>query len=169
MNNSAKFHNSGAGFTLIELMLVLAIMAVLMAAVGIAFNGVSTNHRENDNAFKAINQARQAVQRITAQLRTADAVDPCAPAHECTFVASDGSLLTYTFDSNAGKLYLKTDDDLSDPDYVICDDVSSANFAKSTSAANPTLVKTVQIELTTEVGNATKKICAAAAIRRNIE
>jgi len=44
--------------------------------------------------FKAINSARQALFRITSQLRTATAVDPVAPANECSMITAAGEDIT---------------------------------------------------------------------------
>lgn len=63
--------NKAAGFTIAELLLALAITALLLAAVAAAFNASVINYRENERIFRTINSARQALSRITSQLRTA--------------------------------------------------------------------------------------------------
>ena len=60
-----------AGFTIAELLIALAITGLLLAAVAVAFNASITNYRENEDIFKTINTAGQALFRITSQLRTA--------------------------------------------------------------------------------------------------
>jgi len=62
-------------FTIAELLLALAITGLLLAVVAVAFNASIINYGENEDVFKTINSARQALFRITSQLRTANAVD----------------------------------------------------------------------------------------------
>ena len=69
------------GFSIVEMLLALAMTALLLVAVAVAFNSSVMNYQENENIFKAVNSARQAMFRITTQVRTANAVDPSS----CTF------------------------------------------------------------------------------------
>ena len=156
------------GFSLAELLIALAIAAMLLAAVAVAFNASATNYRQNEDIFKAVNSARQALCRITSQLRTA-AVDPDAPSNECTMITAAGEDITYRYNSGDKKLYLVTNDDLTDSDYVLCDNVTAMNCTKTTVVVDAvTIVKSVQISLTVASNGVEKTISAAAAIRRNL-
>jgi prepilin-type N-terminal cleavage/methylation domain-containing protein len=158
-----------AGFTIVELLIALAIGAMLLAAVAVAFNASIINFRENEEIFRTINSTRQALFRITTQLRTADGVDPNAPANECTFFTADGEHITYRYDSAAGKLYLVTNDDSSDPDYVLCDNVTAMTFAKDAVLEDEQIkVKKVQISMTVVSGDLRRTVSTAAVIRRNL-
>jgi Tfp pilus assembly protein PilW len=157
------------GFTVAELLLALAVSAMLLAAVAFAFNASIINYQENEDIFKAINSARQALSRMTSQLRTADAVDPNSPANECALITADGDDITYRYNSGDNKLYLITNDDLSDSDYVLCDNVTAMTFTKDTVVEDmQTKVKSVQISITVVSGNVQQKISAAVVIRRNL-
>jgi len=155
------------GFTIVELLLALAIASILLAAVATAFNASIINYRENEDIFKVINSARGALFRLTSQLRTADAVDPTSPPNECSLITTDGDDITYQYNNGDNKLYLITNDDLSDPDYVLCDNVTAMTFTK-TPTDDGTDCKSVQISITVARGNVQRKISAAAAIRRNL-
>ncbi len=155
------------GFTIIELLLALAVSAMLLAAVAFAFNASIINYRENEDIFKAINSTRQALSRMTSQLRTGYWVDPNAPNNECSFFTADDENITYQYNNGDNKLYLITNDDLSDPDYVLCDNVTAMTFTK-TPTDDGTDCKSVQISITVTRGNVERKISAAAAIRRNL-
>jgi len=164
--NNIKYKS---GFTLAELLVALAIAAILLVAVAVAFNASAINYQENEDIFKAINSARQALLRITAQLRTADAVDPNAPSNECTLITAAGENITYRYDSTDNKLYLITNDDLSDGDYVLCDNVTAMSCTKTTEVVDSlTIVKNVQISITVASDDIEKTISAAAVIRRNL-
>jgi prepilin-type N-terminal cleavage/methylation domain-containing protein len=157
------------GFTVIELLLSLAIAAMLLTAVAVAINASAVNYRENEDLFTAVNNARQALLRITNDIRTADAADPNSPPNECSLITADGDDITYRYNSADNKLYLITNDDLTDPDYVLCDNVTALTFTRQTFVdMSQTKVRSVQISITVARGNAQKKISAAAVIRRNL-
>ena len=112
-----------AGFTIAELLIALAITGLLLAAVAVAFNASIINYRENEDIFKTINKARQVLFRMTTQLRTANAVDPNSPDNECSLITAGGDDITYRYNNGDSKLYLITNDDLFDSDYVLCENV----------------------------------------------
>ena len=157
------------GFTIVEVLVSLAVMAILLAAVAVAFNASIINYQENDDIFKAINGARQALFRITTQLRTADAVDPNSPNNECSLITAGGEDITYRYNSADKKLYLITNDISTDSDYVLCDNVAAMAFTKQIVTEGPlTKVKSVQISITVSSGNTQRTVSAAAVIRRNL-
>ena len=153
------------GFTLIELLISLAISAILLAAVAFAFQSSITNYSQNEDIFKTINSARQALCRITTQLRTADAVDPCTPDNQCTFITPDDQTLTYDYRSAENKLYLVS----GGSDYLLCENVTAMTFTNDTFIKNGFIVvKSVQISMTVQNGNIENTISAASVIRRNL-
>lgn len=154
-----------SGFTIAELLIAVAIAGMLLAAVAVAFNASATNYSENEEIFKTINSARQALTRITSQLRTAAAVDPSAPSSECSFITSTGDDITYRYDSSQGKLYLRTNS--GGEEYVLCENVVAMNFSR-TLTDDGLDCKSVQISLTVSGGNEQRTVSAAAAIRRNL-
>ena len=159
-----------AGFTIVELLIALAITGLLLVAVAVAFNASITSYRENEDIFKTINTARRALLRITSQLRTADAVDPCTPNNECTLITAGGDDITYRYNNGDSKLYLITNDDLSDSDYVLCDNITAMTFTKNTATEDAVVyVKSVQISMTVISGNVQRTVSAAAAVRRNLK
>ncbi len=163
-------HTYRRAFTVLELLLGLAITAMLLAAVAVALNASAVNYATNDDIFKAVNNARQALFRITAQLRTATAVDPNSPANTCSLITADGRDITYYYNSTDDKLYLVTNDDATDPDYILCDHVTAMSFTKDTATADGlTFVKSVRISMTVLVGRAERTLCAAAVVRRNLQ
>lgn len=157
------------GFTLVELLLAVAIAGMLLAAVAVAFNASAVNCRENEEIFKTINNARQALFRMTSQLRTADAVDPNAPSNECSLITAAGEDITYRYNSTDNKLYLVTNDDLTDSDYVLCDNVTAMTCTKNAVVEDSQVkVKSVQISMTVANGDMQRTVSTAAVIRRNL-
>ena len=157
----------GGGFTIVELLISLAIASMLLASIAVAINASIINYRENEDMFKAINSARQAMLRITNHIRTADAADPASPANECSLIAANGDDITYQYNNGDNKLYLI--DNVSSNSYVLCENVTAMTFTKQTfDDAGVTKVRGVQISITVVKGNAERKISAAAVIRRNL-
>ena len=157
------------GFTIAELLLALAIASMLLAAVAVAFNASIINYQQNEDIFKAINSARQAMFRMISQLRTANAVDPNSPANECALITTDGDDITYRYNSGDNKLYLITNDDLTDSDYVLCDNVTAMTFTRDTVIEDmQTIVKSVQISITVSSNNVQQTVSAAVVIRKNL-
>jgi prepilin-type N-terminal cleavage/methylation domain-containing protein len=157
------------GFSVIELLIALAISGMLLAAVAVAFNASIINYRENEDIFKAINSARQALCRITTELRTADAVDPNSTSSECSMITAAGQDITYRYNQDDNNLYLITNDDLSDDDYLLCEDVVAMTFTKNTVVEDTEIkVKSVQISMTVASDNIQQNVSAAAVIRRNL-
>ena len=167
------------GFTIMELLLALAISSMLLAAVAVAFNASIINYRQNEDMFKVINTARQALTRMTTQLRTAGyeiapgvwgGVDPLAPSNQCNFWTGTGEDITYEFRNSADPSYPNTLLLITNSDgqeYVLCDNVTAMTFTK-TPTVDGTDCKSVQISITVARGNVQRKISAAAVIRRNL-
>jgi Tfp pilus assembly protein PilW len=148
------------------MLVALAISAILLAAVGVAFNASIVNFRANEDLFKTINSARQALYRITSQLRTGYAVEPIEPSNRCSFFTSADQNISYEYRIADHRLYLITNSN--GHEYVLCTNVTAASFVKTPTALG-TDCKSVQISLTVQTGSTVKTLAAAAVIRRNID
>ena len=157
------------GFTIVELLIALAISAILLASIAVAINASAINYNENEKMFKTINSARQALFRMTTQIRTADAVDPNAAPNTCSMITADGDDITYLYNNGDNKLYLITNDDTTDSDYVLCENVTAMNITKNTVLEDAIIkVKSVQISITVQSGDTQRTIASAAVVRRNL-
>ena len=159
------------GFSIVELLLALAIGAMLLVAVAVAFNASAMNYQENEAIFKTVNAARQALLRMTSQLRTADSVDLAAPDNQCNFFTGGAASedLTYEFRDAGDATYPNTlllITNINGNAYVLCDNVTAATFTKATS--NVIACESVQISMTVEHGDLQRTVSAAAVIRRNM-
>ena len=138
---------------------------MLLVAIAVAFNASAVNYQQNEDIFKVVNNARQALFRMTSQLRTANAVNMSALPNECSFFTSTMEDITYQYRSTDKKLYLITNVDSNE--YVLCDNVTAMTFNR-TPTDDVLDCKSVQISITVESNNVEKTISAAAAIRRNL-
>ena len=153
-----------AGFTIVEILIALAITGVLLGALAVAFNASIINYRENEDIFKVVNSSRQALFRITTQIRTG-LVDPNDVTNQgrCKLLCADNSEITYRYDSEDNNLYLHDHD--TDTDYVLCDNVDAMTFKKNNDTPTGD-VKSVQISMTVTSDNIQRTVSAAAVVRK---
>jgi prepilin-type N-terminal cleavage/methylation domain-containing protein len=67
-------HNDKSGFTLAEIITALTIMALLLSAVATAIHASLTSYKENEKIAAAMQTARSVLDRMTRDVRTAQAV-----------------------------------------------------------------------------------------------
>jgi prepilin-type N-terminal cleavage/methylation domain-containing protein len=156
------------GFTIVELLLALMITGMLLAAIASAIHASSVNYNANESIFKSMNIARLTLLRITAEIRTAQAVAVTEPSTQCSIITTDGDDITYLYNDAENKLYLVTNDDTSDADYVLCENVTDVTFTRTTYASDPGIVKDVMISITTQVGDVSQTLSSAAVLRKNL-
>ena len=149
-----------------ELLIALAITALIITAVAFAFNASVTNFKVNDASFKALNRARQTLALITPQIRTAQAVDPNSASNRCAFISDSNppENITYRFEPASHKLYLDKDSN----SYLLCDNVDDMTFTKSIDPAGK-YVKSVLISITVHSGSAQQTLSTAVTIRKNLQ
>jgi len=123
------------------------------------------NYGENEQMYETINNARQALTRMTSQLRTGHTVDPIAADNRCNFFTATDEDISYLFNSADGKLYLITNSNGNQ--YVLCNNVTAATFTKTPDGTGQDC-KSVEISLTVQAGDFQRTLAAAAVIRRNL-
>ncbi len=164
-----RTRNSGSkgGFTLVETLIAMALLAMLMAAVGVAVHASAVNYKANENIFKAMSTARQAMTRITTDLRTA-LPEASEPASQCSMVTADGRNITYRF-NGTDTLYLDIHSGGTTDSYVLCKNVTAMEFNRTiVPDSNPVEIRNVRISMTVTVGGVSQKVVSAAVIRRNM-
>lgn len=159
-----KTHRSQVGFTLVEVLMSLAISALLLASLAIAFNASATNYQENQATVEAVNSARQALVRMTTQLRTGSNIAFSQSNTKCTFNTVSSDSISYEYSSADNKLYLETDGS----DKLLCQNVTAVSFTGALTD-DATDYKSVQISMTVQSGNTAYPLSAAVVIRRNLD
>ena len=66
---------TNSGFTIIEMLVAVAILALLLTSVAIAFHGSLLSYSENEKIAETMQVARVVLNRLVSEVRTADAVD----------------------------------------------------------------------------------------------
>jgi len=184
-----KDQTSTRGFTIVECLIGLAISAVLLTAVAVAFNASIMNYRENEAMFWSANNARQALARMTSEIRVAGYLDESVPPPDgpvwygvadddpnnmCTFMNATTHELwryefrgaTYSDPDCRNKLYLIKAGTSPEEKYVLCEDVVSATFTKTPCSDSRGDARSVQISLTVRSGQTQRTLAAAVVVRR---
>ena len=163
---------------MVEVLVSLTILATLMTAVAFAFDAAVTNYQTNRGIYQAVNTARQALLRITNDLRTAEIVQLSSEEAntQISFIKGAGDV-TYRFDSATNILYY--DDNVSGSSYVLCKNVTAMTFNRTEHQIDRdngaggvetiTAVRDVRIVLTVtdETGDISQTLAAATLIRKN--
>ena len=165
MKSKKIFRNA---FTVIEMLMALVIAAMLMTALAAAFNASMVNYKTNEDAFKVTNTARQALNRITTELRTAKAVAVSESSYRCSMITAENRIIAYIYNSPDNTLYLSTLDDFSDDNYILATGVTAMTFTRATYPSDPGKIRNVQISMTVSDNNFTKTLSTAAVIRKNL-
>ena len=148
--------------------MALAVTGMLLAAVAGALFASAENYSANKDIFDAANPARLALLRITADIRSAQAVSVTEASTQCSLVTSDGSDITYSYSADDQILYLVTNDDSTDADYVLCKNVTDLTFTRTTVPDDSSSIREVKISITVSSGACTETVSSAAVVRRNL-
>ncbi len=159
-----------SGFTLVELLISVTLSALLLTAVAVALRASFASYQVTRDMSRASETALHALSRISTELRTASAVARTEPNSQCTFITIHGRDITYRFDDSSQRLYLVTNDDSGDVDYIVCNNLTQAVFSKVTAFDELLVeyVRSVQISLTVTVGGYSGTFSSAVAIMRNL-
>ena len=139
------------GFSFIEVMMSLVILAVLMTAVAVAFDASIVNFQANESISKTTNAARAALLRMTTELRTSQGVgvigvdDP--DNTQCSLITASGAIC-YWFDQNSGVLRLDADGNAashSTSDPALCKNVTAVTFNRAYVPGHPDQIRNVRL------------------------
>lgn len=153
-------------FTLVELLMALAISTLLLSGLGMAFNASMISYNVNKDTYEGLNNARLALARMVSELRTGYLVDPDASLSQCDFFNASSQDMGYDYRSEDKTLYIVTHADHSD--YVLCRNVESATFTKIPTEDGGDC-QSVHIDLTVSSGGVQQTFSQSVAIRRNLE
>jgi hypothetical protein len=156
-------------------MISLAITAMLLTAVAAAFTASAQAIGENDDFFRATQAGRVSINHFLTEIRTGT-ID--APSNSYTLrlitapKAGGGGEedRTYQWRSADKKLYLVTNDDTTDPDYVLASNVTSATFSAEMGKDynNTDCVARITVTLVVTIGNNAVRLSGSAAPTKNL-
>jgi len=162
-------------FTLVEMLLALGLTAALMAAVGAAIHGSLSSYRENEQMARATQAARSVMDRITRDIRAAEAVS--VTSFEVTIIPiDDGSgtdEIRYEYDYQTRILtYYRTVDGVTSSYPMLgAGDVELTMFYAMSELGKDwqkvPCTKNVTLRVEFAVGGEITRVTASAAPRRN--
>lgn len=121
------------GFTMVEVLVAMAILTVVMAGMLSFLFGTSRNWQSSQDTADALDNARIGINRMTREIRQSSNITT-AQTDSVTFVANFGSgdeTITYSFvpgdGADAGKVWRASS--VSDSDSVLIDNVDNVTFS----------------------------------------
>ncbi len=167
------------GFTLVEVLLSLAIMALLLTAAGVAVHASMMNHEESGELATAAQATRVLCERMARDCRTASAIDFSAPDDTLRLVPPTGdhgiTQIEYAFDADQSALLYRLTTGEGTEEHVLIggeDDIEVSAFyvmhqTEWDAEAEEWYVRNVTMELTFSVDNQTFTVTASAVPRRS--
>jgi prepilin-type N-terminal cleavage/methylation domain-containing protein len=163
---------SRRGLSIIELLISLAISALLLTAVAVAFSASSQVIEHNDQFFRASQAARVSMNQLLTQIRRCTTID-VANSKTINLLTDNGADISFVYDDSATNvedkvLKLITNDVAADPDYTLASNISALAFTEDTAqdANGTTYTVRVAITITVEVGGNQVRLSGSAAPRR---
>lgn len=155
-----------SGLSILELMISLAISAMLLTAVAAAFTASTAAIEANDQFFRATQAARVCLNQILTEVRRAHAV--AVTTGRIDMITFDGYDRSYSYDSTNKLIKLITNDDLLDADYALARSVIAANFQRDQVQGDDGLWRTVRVNvtLTVQVDDNVVRLSGSSAPRR---
>jgi len=159
---------SRRGLSLAEVMISLAISAMLLTAVAAAFTASSDAIDVNDQFFRASQAARVSMTQILTEIRRANAVGIPANNATLSMITHDGKDRTYKYFPTESKLKLITNDVLTDPDYTLASNCTSTTFDVDTytDAGGVKHVNRVAVTIVVKVSGNVIRLTGSAAPRK---
>lgn len=156
------------GLGLIEVMISLAIAAMLLTAVSAAFTASASAVENNDQFFRASQAARVSLHQLLTEIRRSHAAN--VSGDQIDLITHDGSDRSYIYDSANQRLMLRTNDTTTDPDYSLCTSLVGHDFSAETQTDEGGIshVIRVQVTLIVKVGPNEVRLSGAAAPRRGV-
>ncbi|MCE5327958.1 MAG: prepilin-type N-terminal cleavage/methylation domain-containing protein [Planctomycetaceae bacterium] len=166
-------HNPRRGFTLVEVLMTLMIMAVVLAGVAVALQAALTSYTQNNHIGSVAQTGRAIMDRMSREIRTATNVNSTSTSLTIT-PADDGSgLQTIVYQLTSGQLHLRRTVNGTTDDAVLLGDGGEAGGSVAVGAFNVIredaggLCQSVKVRLTISCGSETYTAACSAALRRN--
>ena len=154
---------SRQGLSLAEVMISLAISAMLLTAVAAAFSASSEAIEQNDTFFRASQAARVSMNQILTEVRRANPVDAVnSKANDLAMVGHDGNPRDYIYDAASKKLKLDTHTP-GKPQYTLASNCTNATFTYDIVSGQ---VMRVSVTIIVQVDRNTIRLTGSAAPRK---
>ena len=163
------------GFTLVEVILSLAIMAVIMAAVGAAMHGAFLAYAENNKIAQVTQTTRSVLHRMMQEVRTAEAVTSTATSISVVPPDNGEGLTLIVYQLTDGTLFYErtvNGEVLSEPVVGAGDGVTIQNFTvwRETATDGDSVEYTTRLTARLDISVGANRLDVSAAVcpRRNM-
>lgn len=171
MRRNTSFRPAARGFTLVEVLMALAITGMLLAALGAAAHSCITSYKANENMSSASAIARTVLHRITSEIRTAAAIEATSTTLSIIPPEESGMSLIYYEYANGVLTVSRTVDGLTQTHQVMSVAEGMQTFAIShtmgTDWKKRPCVSEVTIEMLIKQGACELPLTATVSPRRN--
>ncbi len=167
------------GFTIVEMLMALAILAMLLSAVALAMHASLQNYGENTKIAELTQTARVVLNRMMSEIRTADAVDSASQRVTVVPPTNPEGLTEIEYELLDGVLYCRrtvNGTQTSEPLIASDEDVRVTGFSISDETGTIVIddvevvyTKSVTARMDLESGGNTLSVTASACPRRNLE
>lgn len=169
-----------AGFSVPEMLIALAILAMLLAAIALATHGMMQSYTENVKIAEVTQAARVVLHRIIGQVRSAEAVDSAAQRISIIPPDNDEGISLIVYELVAGELRCSRTINGSPETHVLIPSdgsvqVEDFSISRETETAvdgeglTYTYTRSLTAILGLRVGDNALEITASACPRRNLE
>lgn len=166
---------ASAGFTLAEMLIALAILALLLSALALAMHGVMQSYTENAKIAEVTQTARVVLHRIIGEVRTADAIDSASQRISIIPPANDDGVTEIVYELLGGALQCtRTISGSPVTNELVSSDgsvrVESFSISRETDldGEGVTYTKSLTAVLALRVGDNAFHVTASACPRRNL-
>lgn len=169
------------GLSLAEVMISLAISALLLTAVAVAFSATTSAIEVNDRFFRASQAARVAMGQMVAAARKSDSaqvgttaqqsLNQISNASNLDIITTEGDEFSYVYDSTRHQLQMVIPNPSGDITRILARDVESARFDAAIEAHPDTGVRRlvrVSMTIIIKIGNQELLLSGSAVPRREM-
>ncbi len=165
------------GFTIVEMLMALAILAMLLSAVALAMHASLHNYGENTNIAELTQTARVVLNRMMSEIRTADAID--SASQRVTIIPPQpdpGNVTEIEYELADGVLYCHRTVSTTQTSHILIasnGDVQVTGFTITSETGidgeEVEYTKSVTAKLDLKSGDSTFSVTASACPRRNMQ
>jgi prepilin-type N-terminal cleavage/methylation domain-containing protein len=154
------------GLGLVELLITLAITAMLLTAVAVATVASSNAVREADTFNRAAQTARVSLNLMLCDVRRGQPDPASCTSTQLRVLTAENIDKTYRYNATDKQILMFNNDIAGDPGRVVARDVTALTFAAE-SSGTPTATRHVAIDIAVSVGRNTVHFNGSASPRQN--
>jgi prepilin-type N-terminal cleavage/methylation domain-containing protein len=169
-----RSHDRSRGFTVLEVLLAVTLVALLLLSVGVALQASFDSYQENDRIAAATQTARSALGRMSREIRNADAINATTNAVTILPPGGGGWPDQIEYELSGGTLYYRRTVSGTESEYVLMGSdervsVQSFEIGSQTGqdAEGMPCTKTVTIRLVLNVDGQSYPVATSVSPRRN--